>query len=133
MSTWYYADAGLERQGPLSTDELKQRFRDQTVALETLVWRDGMLHWRPLGELAAQLNLLESAEFGHENAPAPGVLPHQSRTPPSVPPPAPQPLAVGPPSTGRAVFNLGNDPVELPPPSLGPVNTSAAHRRRARS
>jgi uncharacterized RDD family membrane protein YckC len=119
MSTWYYSDAELERQGPLSTDELKQRFRNQTIALETLVWRDGMLHWRPLAELATQLNLLESAEFGHETAPTPRVVPHQSRTPPAMPlPPAPEPDAVEPPTTGRAVFNLGNDPVELPPPSL---------------
>lgn len=131
MSTWYYADADQQRQGPLSTDELKQYFRRQGIALETLVWRDGMLHWRPLGELAEQLGLTAAAvattaaePVARSAVPQPPAL----RVPPEVPTPAPPPMdppepAVPEPRTsGRAVFNLGNDPREPAPvvPSLRP-------------
>lgn len=58
MSTWYYASAERQQLGPVSTDELKQFFHSEQIGMETLVWRDGMLHWRPLHELAQQLGLL---------------------------------------------------------------------------
>ena len=59
MSTWYYTDAEQQRQGPLSTDELKQYFRREAILDDTLVWRDGMAQWRPLSEFVGELGLLE--------------------------------------------------------------------------
>ena len=133
MSTWYYA--GVERQplGPLSTDELKQYFRSERIALDTLVWRDGMMQWRPLADLAQQLGLLEvprPAPFDAAptiasgpdlppmpaSAPSPpaATLPDTDDTRPALPP-APEPAHEAPtPAGGRAVFNLGSDPSPTP-------------------
>ncbi len=123
MSTWYYTDAQQQRQGPLSTDELKQYFRREAILEDTLVWRDGMMHWRPLGELVAQLGLRQAAEPVVADASTPAMAPRMPPPPPPPPAPAPEPVepaaSVAPaPTSGRAVFNLGNDPVELAPPSL---------------
>ncbi|HEX7801523.1 MAG TPA: RDD family protein [Pseudoxanthomonas sp.] len=126
MSTWYYTDAERQQQGPLSTDELKQYFHREIVNPETLVWRDGMLHWRALGELAEQLNLLATV------APvADAPSPVRAGPPTLAPPPSPPVVEAEPvlpespaPTSGRAVFNLGSEPSELPPQVL-----AEAHQR----
>ncbi len=133
MSTWYYA--GTERQplGPLSTDELKQYFRSERIALETLVWRDGMMQWRPLADLVQQLGLLEAPrpepfDAAPAFAPGPELPPMPAPAPPPpataslateetrpAPPPAPErPPQANPHAGGRAVFNLGSDPSPTP-------------------
>ncbi|GAB2496243.1 RDD family protein [Pseudoxanthomonas sangjuensis] len=126
MSIWFYTDAEQQRLGPLSTDELKRFFRDGTITPDTLVWRDGMLQWRPLGELAAQLGLVETppAAAGiHAAAPASPPQPPQPPMPP--PPPAPEPPPPEPPPlTGRAMFSLGVEPSEAPPPRPAPAYAS---------
>lgn len=128
MSTWYYAGAEREQLGPLSTDELKDYFRAARVTPDTLVWRDGMLHWRPLGELAQQLGLLEPEEQ---------AAAHVSVAPPLVPPPPPQVVEViepelelvgdapAPAPAGRAVFSLGTDPGEAPAPAYSRAEVAA--------
>lgn len=132
MSTWYYAGAERQPLGPLSTDELKQYFRSQRITVDTLVWRDGMMQWRPLAELAQQLGLLEAprpapfdAVAGAEAFPSsPGLPPMPAPAPPAAagaeaePPAAPSlpertPVAAAP-AGGRAVFNLGSDPSPTP-------------------
>jgi len=124
MSTWYYTDTELQRQGPASTSELKQYFRSEAICLETMVWRDGMLHWRPLGELAAQLSLVDVAELVSASSIVPVSGPPPVPAPPSA---APEPPAkVELPTTGRAVFDLGNDLSEQPPPiplNLGEIRS----------
>lgn len=128
MSIWYYTGAEQQRLGPLSTDELKQYFRRGAIAAETLVWRDGMLQWRPLGDLAAQLGLAETppADAGiHAAMPASPTSPPQPPLPP--PPPAPEPPPPEPPPlTGRAVFSLGVEPSEAPPPRPAPAYASSS-------
>ncbi len=57
MENWYYADAERQRQGPLSADELAQRFHQGKLRLDTLVWRDGMAEWQPLRDFTAELAL----------------------------------------------------------------------------
>jgi len=57
MSTWYYADAERQRQGPLTADELAQRFHQGRLRLDTLVWRDGMADWQPLRDFTDELAL----------------------------------------------------------------------------
>lgn len=57
MENWYYADADRQRQGPLSADELAQRFHQGRLRLDTLVWRDGMAEWQPLRDFTAELAL----------------------------------------------------------------------------
>jgi uncharacterized RDD family membrane protein YckC len=57
MENWYYADAERQRQGPLSADELAQRFHQGRLRLDTLVWRDGLAEWQPLRDFTAELAL----------------------------------------------------------------------------
>ena len=41
MSNWYYADPERQRQGPLTAEELVQRFHQGRLRLDTafLIWR----------------------------------------------------------------------------------------------
>lgn len=57
MSNWYYADAQRQRQGPLAAEELIQRFRQGHLQLDTLVWREGLGEWQPLGAFNDELAL----------------------------------------------------------------------------
>lgn len=56
MIEWYFAD-GQERQGPLSADEMRQRFQRGEITLATLVWREGFAQWAPLSEAVDELQL----------------------------------------------------------------------------
>ncbi|MGH8026583.1 MAG: RDD family protein [Pseudoxanthomonas sp.] len=57
MENWYYADAERQRQGPLTADELAQRFHQGKLRLDTLVWRDGLAEWQPLRDFTGELAL----------------------------------------------------------------------------
>ncbi|HEX7801524.1 MAG TPA: RDD family protein [Pseudoxanthomonas sp.] len=57
MENWYYADAERQRQGPLSAQELAQRFHQGKLRLDTLVWRDGLAEWQPLRDFTDELAL----------------------------------------------------------------------------
>ena len=57
MSNWYYADAERQRQGPLTAEELTQRFHQGRLRLDTLVWRDGLADWQPLRSFTEELAL----------------------------------------------------------------------------
>ena len=74
MSGWYYADRNRQQHGPVSSEELVTHYRYGRVALDSLVWREGLPEWLPLREF--------SAELGLHAAPADG-----DGTPPPVPPP----------------------------------------------
>lgn len=47
---WYYADRGSQR-GPLSDEEFDALLKEGRLTRDTLVWKDGMENWTPLGEL----------------------------------------------------------------------------------
>ncbi|MET0756148.1 MAG: RDD family protein [Pseudoxanthomonas sp.] len=57
MSNWYYADADRQRQGPLTAEEIAQRFHQGRLRLDTLVWRDGLAEWQPLRDFTGELAL----------------------------------------------------------------------------
>ncbi|HEY5972882.1 MAG TPA: RDD family protein [Pseudoxanthomonas sp.] len=57
MTTWYYADAAKQRQGPLAATELAQLFHQGRLRLDTLVWRDGLPQWQPLRDFSDELAL----------------------------------------------------------------------------
>lgn len=61
MSEWHYADRDRQRHGPVEGTELARLFHDGDVALDTLVWREGLAGWQPLGDFTAELALLEPA------------------------------------------------------------------------
>jgi len=56
MTDWYFAD-GQERQGPLSAEDMRQRFQRGDITLATLVWREGFAQWAPLSEAVDELQL----------------------------------------------------------------------------
>jgi len=56
MIEWYFAD-GQERQGPLSAEDMRQRFQRGEITLATLVWREGFAQWAPLSEAVDELQL----------------------------------------------------------------------------
>lgn len=56
MTEWYFAD-GQERQGPLSAEDMRQRFQRGDITLATLVWREGFTQWAPLSEAVDELQL----------------------------------------------------------------------------
>ncbi|HEX5694559.1 MAG TPA: RDD family protein [Arenimonas sp.] len=55
MSAWYFVDAGHDRQGPVSGEDLALAFRQGRVNRDTLVWRDGLPQWAPLERHLAEL------------------------------------------------------------------------------
>ncbi|GGA79385.1 hypothetical protein GCM10011521_17050 [Arenimonas soli] len=55
MNAWYYVDAGHNRQGPVSDEDLAVAFRQGRVNRDTLVWRDGLPQWVPLERHLAEL------------------------------------------------------------------------------
>lgn len=57
MTHWYYADAGGQRQGPFTADELAAHARNGRLTAESLVWRDGLDDWQPFGNFASELDV----------------------------------------------------------------------------
>ena len=60
MTEWYYADRQRRQIGPQSAEALAQRFRAGEIDAATLVWRDGLPAWQPLGSLRGELGLDEA-------------------------------------------------------------------------
>lgn len=58
MQIWYYHSPGQGRIGPLSVEELQQHYRERRMALDTLVWREGMREWQPADRLIDELGLI---------------------------------------------------------------------------
>jgi uncharacterized RDD family membrane protein YckC len=54
---WYYLDAARERHGPVTAEVVAARFRDGTIDAQSLVWREGLSEWTPLGQLREELDL----------------------------------------------------------------------------
>lgn len=61
MTEWYYA-VGQQRQGPLSVQEIRQRFQRGELDLDTLVWREGMAQWAALRQVVDELGLQTLAD-----------------------------------------------------------------------
>lgn len=84
METWYYADAERQRQGPLSADELAQRFHQGRLRLDTLVWREGLAEWQPLRDFTAELALHQApAETFHTVVDPAAAVPPASQAAPA--------------------------------------------------
>jgi uncharacterized RDD family membrane protein YckC len=86
MTQWYFVDSKQQQQGPVEKDQLLQQYRLGNLALDALVWRDGMGQWQPLRDCAGELGLALPAVA----APAPAQA-------------EPEPVEERP-LTGRAVF-----------------------------
>ncbi|MBE2291895.1 MAG: RDD family protein [Xanthomonadales bacterium] len=60
MTEWYYADRQRRQIGPQPAEEIGRRFRAGEIDAATLVWREGLDSWQPLGSLRAELGLDEA-------------------------------------------------------------------------
>jgi uncharacterized RDD family membrane protein YckC len=99
MNQWYYVDSNQQQQGPVDQDQLLQQYRLGNLALDTLVWRDGMGQWQPLRSVATELGLPTPAAASSASPPSqtaeesvPSPLQIETET------------AEEKPLTGRAVF-----------------------------
>ena len=57
MSTWYFVDRTQNRQGPVDAAALAEAVRQGQVDDTSLVWRDGLAQWSPLGQFRDELGL----------------------------------------------------------------------------
>lgn len=73
MTEWYYADRQRQQIGPQTADVLARRFRAGEIDAATLVWREGLPAWQPLGSLRGELGLDEApATLDFRIEPVPG-------------------------------------------------------------
>lgn len=57
MGSWYFVDRGHNRQGPVDAERLAEAHRQGLVDYNSLVWREGMAEWAPLGQFQVELGL----------------------------------------------------------------------------
>lgn len=57
MSRWYFVDRGQNRQGPVDAEVLVEAHRQGKLDYNSLVWREGMAEWAPLGQFQVELGL----------------------------------------------------------------------------
>ena len=76
MTDWYYHEPSQGRVGPLTAGQLRARYVERRIQLDTLVWHAGLREWQPLERLAEELQL-------------DGVVPDPSQPPPLPPLPLP--------------------------------------------
>lgn len=94
MSQWFYAEGNRQQRGPLSSDELAALYHSSRIALDTLVWRDGMAQWLPLSAVSAEIGLdttasiIPAVDAGMAAPPMPPALPEPAAADPSRVPPA---------------------------------------------
>jgi len=104
VDQWFFAEGNSQQRGPLPADELIALYRSSRIALDTLVWRDGMAHWQPLESVAAEigLDIAPAAEAVEAITPDPAVPPALPAAPaaPITPAPSIDPTVVPPPRKG---------------------------------
>ncbi|WP_372017838.1 RDD family protein [Pseudoxanthomonas sp. 10H] len=116
MTEWYYADRQRRQVGPETAEVLARRFRAGEIDAATLVWREGLASWQPLGSLRAELGLEDAAatlDFRVEpvaSAPAPAPAEQAAAIP--APPTAPAYSPYAAPSTVMDVAHAGASPVQ---------------------
>lgn len=86
MSSWYYADGSRQRRGPVDVEALRGLYRDGLIALDSLVWREGMPHWSPLAACAAELGPPIAPDVASSPLPPPLPPTAVGTTPPRPPP-----------------------------------------------
>jgi len=86
VGQWFYAEGNRQQRGPLTSEELIALYQSSRIALDTLVWRDGMAQWQPLRSVADEVGLVIAPP------PPTGAAPEvEFNPPPIVEPVAPAP------------------------------------------
>jgi uncharacterized RDD family membrane protein YckC len=75
MASWYYADRNRQRRGPVEDAELVRQFHQGEIALNSLVWRDGLGEWQPLRDFSDELALHQAPTETFYAAPGPVAAP----------------------------------------------------------
>ncbi|MFC7521074.1 pilin [Xanthomonas populi] len=87
MSSWYCAEGNRHRRGPVVSEALLGLYRDRAIALDTLVWREGLFQWVPLSDCADELGPPISSDLSAAALPPPlpaaRVSPAHSSAPPA--------------------------------------------------
>lgn len=98
MSEWFYAEGNRQQRGPLTSDELIALFQSSRIALDTLVWRDGMPQWQALRTVADEIGLVQAPSAAptavDTDIPAAQLPPQIPAGPYASQPPPAQPVAV---------------------------------------
>jgi type IV pilus assembly protein PilA len=121
VSQWFYAEGNRQQRGPLTSEELIALYQSSRIALDTLVWRDGLAQWQPLRTVADEIGLVI--------APPPAVEPPLPLdgpqlepvvpSPPRIPgfdTPAPRATGPGPGAAAPAYASAPGYPRAAPPP-----------------
>ena len=88
MASWYYADRTRERRGPVEGAELVRQFQQGEIALNSLVWRDGLGEWQPLRDFSDELGLHQAPAETFYSPPAPVAAAAGAADSPYAPPTA---------------------------------------------
>lgn len=108
MTAWYYSKGG-QQNGPVSTDEIIRLFGTGSIGPRDLVWREGMVDWKPAGEVP------ELAFQPPAPPPVVAAAPASSAVDPYRPPSVSwNDLAVSTHAPGEEIVP-GSDPLEIGP------------------
>lgn len=77
---WYYEVSGSQ-QGPIEASEVHRRLDSGELSGQTLVWREGMVNWLPLGQVS---ELMRVPAGGMMPQPYPGHHMNPAMMPPSL-------------------------------------------------
>ena len=87
---WFYGKNG-EQHGPIEADDIRNRLRSGELSNETLVWREGMSQWSPLGEILELREPVPPGGVAPEQVPS--MAPAAEVTPVPASFPAPNPIS----------------------------------------
>jgi hypothetical protein len=90
---WFYAKNGSQ-QGPLSTDEIKNRIAMGEIGPSDLAWREGMSDWMPVGQIS-ELKAAPAASASPEATPSFPTA-SSAASPYQAPSAAPSPVQMAP-------------------------------------
>lgn len=77
MDNWFHHDPATGRNGPFSTGQLLERYRQRLLQADTLVWREGLREWQPLERAMAALDTV----LGPQDSSMPPPLPAYASAP----------------------------------------------------
>ena len=75
MTDWYYHDPAEGRVGPLSAEDLLNRFRERRIQRDTLVWHLDLREWQPLERMAVEIGLDQIQPDATKPPPLPSSAP----------------------------------------------------------
>lgn len=78
---WFYAKDG-EQQGPVAAEVIRERLQAGDINEATLVWKEGMAQWSPLGEVL-ELREPVPSSASQDGAPVSAAAPVQSSPSPA--------------------------------------------------